>query len=139
MYFLKTEESFDAAHFLKGYNGKCKNMHGHRWRVEVEICGEELNKEGQYRGMLVDFSILKRDLKNAVDLLDHKILIEKDVLDLKMLSFLEEEKYEYVKLDDIPTAEHLAKYFYDQLKNKDYNMHFVRIYETPNNCITYAE
>ena len=56
-----------------------------------------------------------------------------------MLSFLEEEKYEYVKLDDIPTAEHLAKYFYDQLKNKDYNMHFVRIYETPNNCITYAE
>ena len=37
MYYLKTEQSFDAAHFLKGYAGKCHNLHGHRWRVIVEI------------------------------------------------------------------------------------------------------
>ena len=36
MYYLKTESSFDSAHFLKGYNGKCRNLHGHRWRVVVD-------------------------------------------------------------------------------------------------------
>ena len=41
MYYLKTESSFDSAHFLKGYNGKCRNLHGHRWRVVVEIAAVE--------------------------------------------------------------------------------------------------
>ena len=44
MFFLKTEQSFDAAHFLKDYQGKCKNLHGHRWRVVVEIQGTQLSE-----------------------------------------------------------------------------------------------
>ena len=59
MYYLKTESSFDSAHFLKGYNGKCRNLHGHRWRVVVEIAADQLKDEGQTREMLVDFSDLK--------------------------------------------------------------------------------
>lgn len=42
MYYLKTESSFDSAHFLKGYAGKCRNLHGHRWRVVVEIAADQL-------------------------------------------------------------------------------------------------
>ena len=45
MYYLKTESSFDSAHFLKGYDGKCRNLHGHRWRVVVEIAADQL-KDG---------------------------------------------------------------------------------------------
>ena len=63
MYILKTEAAFDSAHFLHGYNGKCSNIHGHRWIIEVEICSEKLIEEGQTRGMIVDFGDLKRDLK----------------------------------------------------------------------------
>ena len=50
MYTLKTEHSFDSAHFLSGYEGKCSNIHGHRWRVVMEIMDNKLEKEGQLRG-----------------------------------------------------------------------------------------
>ena len=42
MYILKTEASFDSAHFLAGYNGKCINLHGHRWKIVLEVQNEEL-------------------------------------------------------------------------------------------------
>ena len=50
MYTLKTEHSFDAAHFLYGYEGKCSNIHGHRWRVVAEVSSDELETTGQNRG-----------------------------------------------------------------------------------------
>ena len=49
MYALKTQAHFDSAHFLHGYDGKCKNIHGHRWTVEAEITGETLQKDGFQR------------------------------------------------------------------------------------------
>ena len=61
MYYLKTEASFDAAHFLWKYEGKCRNIHGHRWNVAVEIKSQVLKQEGQTRGMIVDFGDLKKD------------------------------------------------------------------------------
>ena len=48
MYKLKTESSFDAAHFLTDYHGKCENLHGHRWRVVAYIAQAELCKEGTH-------------------------------------------------------------------------------------------
>ena len=50
MYQLKTEADFDSAHFLSGYTGKCSNIHGHRWHVEIEIESRNLEKNGQERG-----------------------------------------------------------------------------------------
>lgn len=76
MYTLKTEHSFDAAHFLYGYEGKCSNIHGHRWRVVAEVSSDELETTGQNRGMYVDFGDLKKDLKEIVDYLDHCLIIE---------------------------------------------------------------
>ena len=80
MYYLKTESSFDSAHFLKGYAGKCRNLHGHRWRVVVEIAADQLKDEGQTRGMLVDFSDLKNALKDICDDFDHSLIYEKGSL-----------------------------------------------------------
>ena len=70
MYYLTAEASFDAAHFLSGYEGKCSNLHGHRWRVLIKIESETLQEEGQQRGMLVDFSDIKSALKKETDYFD---------------------------------------------------------------------
>ena len=55
MYKLKTTASFDSAHFLKDYNGKCRNIHGHRWTIEFEDGADLLAHDVQNRGMFVDF------------------------------------------------------------------------------------
>ena len=60
MYYLKTSASFDSAHFLAGYDGKCKNIHGHRWTIEVHIQGQELQQSGTQKGMLIDFCGIKK-------------------------------------------------------------------------------
>ena len=55
MFELKTSASFDSAHFLSGYQGKCANLHGHRWKIEVTVGKETLQEEGNYRDMVIDF------------------------------------------------------------------------------------
>ena len=55
MYGLKTESAFDAAHFLSDYDGKCENLHGHRWRVIAWIEVDELQTSGQEKDNVVDF------------------------------------------------------------------------------------
>ena len=78
MYYLKTESSFDSAHFLKGYAGKCRNLHGHRWRVVVEIAADQLKDEGQTRGMLVDFSDLNPQTEPAFPTVLYRSLLFSD-------------------------------------------------------------
>lgn len=60
MYQLTTEHSFDSAHFLAGYDGKCGNLHGHRWRVLLTVQSETLREDRQQKGMCVDFAELKK-------------------------------------------------------------------------------
>lgn len=139
MYSLKTEHSFDSAHFLSGYNGKCSNIHGHRWRVIVEVCGEKVDSEGQTRGMIVDFGTLKEQLKAEVDALDHALIIEKNTLKAKTMEALNEEGFKIIEMDFRPTAENFSKYFYDKFKEKGYSVKEAVVYETPNNCATYYE
>lgn len=138
MYILKTEHSFDSAHFLHGYKGKCSNIHGHRWRVVVEVSGEQLIQEGQMRGMLIDFGDLKKDLKEEVNNLDHCLIIEKGSLKETTLSALESEDFRILQFDFRPTAENMAKYFYDKMQIKGYVVKEVTVYETPNNAATYS-
>ena len=130
MYVLSTEASFDAAHFLTNYNGKCKNIHGHRWRVVLEIKGEAKN------GMVVDFNTIKKDLKELCDYFDHTFIVEKDSLKKELFDLLNEE----FTLRVVPfrtTAENFSKYFYDELSKK-YEVEEICVYETPNNCRRYS-
>lgn len=138
MYTLQTSACFDSAHFLKDYEGKCSNIHGHRWTVEVTVASEDVEKEGQIRGMLVDFKTLKADLKELTELLDHSLVIEEDSLKEKTKEALLEEGFSVVELPFRPTAENLAKYFYDEMEEKEYQVVLVKVYETPNNCAGYS-
>ncbi len=77
MYYLTVEDWFSSAHQLREYKGKCENLHGHNWKVELEVAGSELGSVG----MLMDFGDLKRILKEIMDRLDHKCLNEIEPFD----------------------------------------------------------
>ena len=139
MYQLKTEADFDSAHFLSGYTGKCSNIHGHRWHVEIEIESRNLEKKGQERGMLVDFGDLKRDLKDLADSMDHTLIYEENTLRPKTLEALNEEGFHLVKVPFRPTAENFSEYFFRKMKEKGYPVKRAVVYETPNNCAAYRE
>ncbi|MEG1255402.1 6-carboxytetrahydropterin synthase QueD [Clostridium sp.] len=139
MFILKAEQSFDSAHFLSGYNGKCSNIHGHRWRVIVEIKSDNLIEGGQQDGMIVDFGDLKKDLKEIIDFHDHALIIQKDTMRKETLKCLLEDEYKVIEVDFRPTAENFSYYFYNLVKNKGHKVKTVSVYETPTNCATYEE
>jgi 6-pyruvoyltetrahydropterin/6-carboxytetrahydropterin synthase len=67
--------SFEAAHRLPEYDGKCANLHGHRWELEVEVEGPPCNGEIQYSGILFDFSYLKKIIhERIIDMFDHSYI-----------------------------------------------------------------
>jgi len=72
MFVLTVEDYFSSAHQLRGYKGKCENIHGHNWRVVLSVQGEALNEIG----LLIDFHELKDILKQITGSLDHKNLNE---------------------------------------------------------------
>ena len=135
MYTVRTEECFDSAHFLAGYDGKCKNIHGHRLRVVLEVSKENLDDGG----MVIDFTDLKHELKNFADTLDHAFIIEKGSLRYETHKALLEDDFKIVEVDFRPTAENFAKYIFDEFKNKGYDVRAVEVYETPKNCARYEE
>lgn len=139
MYILKTEHSFDSAHFLSGYEGKCSNIHGHRWKVEIEVMTEELKKDRHLDGMYVDFAKLKEDLKEKVDYLDHSFIIEKNSLKENTYKALLDEGFRIIEFDFRPTAENFSKYFFEQMKNMGYKVRMATVYETPTNSASYTE
>lgn len=138
MYILKTEASFDSAHFLSGYSGKCSNLHGHRWKIEIEIESEDLVSDGQCRGMIVDFGDLKSDLKELADSFDHAFIYEKGSLKAATIDALKAESFRLIEVEFRPTAENFSKYFYDIMQDKGYNVRTLTVYETPNNCASYC-
>lgn len=91
MFEVRVEADFAAAHFLKDYNGKCENLHGHNYKVFAHVKGEVLN-EG---GMLMDFSLLKKALRTVCKQLDHT--------NLNDLSVFKQN----------PSAERIAMYIFD--------------------------
>ena len=124
MYILTVEDNFASAHQLRGYKGKCENLHGHNWKIVVEVQGNNLNDIG----LLVDFHELKKMLKNVLDCLDHKNLNE------------------VVPFDKInPSSENICKYIYDkiseELKNGNYNaqMKSVTVWESATSRCSYTE
>jgi len=93
MFEVTVEETFAAGHYLRNYKGKCENPHGHNYKVLVTLQGRELDKAG----LLLDFKDLKSAMKSVVDRLDHQMI--NDVPPFTELN---------------PSAENLAKYFYDE-------------------------
>ena len=136
MYKLKTTAAFDSAHFLSGYNGKCANIHGHTWTIEVEVRANSLITAGEKRGMVIDFSDLKKSVKALADRYDHTLIYEQGSLRESTLNALREEGFSLTELSVRPTAENFAKLFYEAL-SKELPVCSVTVYETPQNCATY--
>ena len=139
MYKLKTSSSFDSAHFLAGYNGKCSNLHGHRWKVEVVISSDTLISEGEKRGMIIDFGDLKKELRSLTDSFDHAFIYEKGSLKNNTVDALKDEGFKLIEIDCRPTAENLAEMFFHIIEKRLIIPDSVTVYETPENCAVYEE
>ena len=137
MYGLQTEAAFDSAHFLTDYYGKCENLHGHRWRVEVTLAQDELQTEGTMRDMVLDFGVFKKAVRELAETLDHTFLIEEGSLKPETLAALEAEGFSLTILPFRTTAENLARYFCDKLIEQGLPVSVVEVDETPNNRAFY--
>ncbi len=118
---VSKEFTFSGAHFLPDYKGKCENLHGHNWKIEVCVAGNKLNKAG----VLVDFSIIKQHLSEVMQTLDHKFLNE--------LAFFAQ--------DNQPSSENIAVYIADKLqvliRNHGIRVSSVTAYESENAAAKY--
>ena len=101
MFEITVQAGFSSGHFLREYYGKCENPHGHNYRVLVTLIGEQLEPNG----LLLDFKLLKGVLKPTVEYLDHRMINEL-------------EPFTTVN----PSAENLAKYFFDQTAEELHRM-----------------
>ena len=137
MFLLKAEKCFDAAHFLKGYKGKCSNLHGHRWRVVAEVQSDHLILDGQLRDMVVDFKTLKKDLKEICERFDHSLIFEEGSLMPVTIQALEAENFRMLTMKGRPTAENLSILFFEAMQEKGYDVYQISVYETPDNCAVY--
>ncbi len=122
MYELSVEVGFAAAHQLRGYKGKCENMHGHNWRVQVSVMAERLNEID----IAIDFHDLRKIAGEVVAPLDHAFLNE-------VFPFTEKN----------PSSENIAKWIFDTLKKKIGNgnlrMAAVTVWESETASASYYE
>lgn len=137
MFKIKSEIQFDMAHFLSGYNGKCSNIHGHRYRLVATFRSLEVHKEGQLRGMVDDFSNIKGALKEIQDLFDHKLVIEDNKEGKNLKNTLSHHNILLVPYR--PTAELMSQSIYHMLKEKNFPIFEVELFETPTNSCIYSE
>jgi len=138
---ITTRMEFDAGHRIPSHKSSCKNLHGHRYAIEVTIKGEIIKQEESSDfGMVMDFKDAKNLIKQTiVDPWDHAFIVyEKDHEVIKFLSSLDNHKT--VVFPEVPTAENMALVAYELLKvvfKKKFlgavTPFKVRLYETPNN------
>jgi 6-pyruvoyltetrahydropterin/6-carboxytetrahydropterin synthase len=121
-YTLKIITDFASAHTLRDYPGACARMHGHNWKVEVEVTASELDAIG----MGVDFRVIKQAARDIAERLDHRYLNDLEP---------------FVQIN--PTAENIAAYFHQelsaQLNNDSIRVNAVTLWETERACVRYAE
>jgi 6-pyruvoyltetrahydropterin/6-carboxytetrahydropterin synthase len=137
---ITTRLEFDAGHRIPHHNSQCKNLHGHRYVIEITLTGDIIKQEqASENGMVMDFSDVKQIArKHVVDLWDHAFLVyQHDQVVVDFLKTLPEHKTVIFKT--VPTAENMAAEAFRILNNQYqdiYGNHLklsrVRLYETPN-------
>jgi len=122
LYEVSITSHFSAAHHLNNYQGSCEAQHGHNWQVEVVVSGDKLDDTG----ILMDFKVLKKNVSEIMDSLDH--------VDLNTL-----EPFQSIN----PTSENLACYIYrqiaDMISDTGCAVSRVMVHETPGSVATYFE
>jgi 6-pyruvoyltetrahydropterin/6-carboxytetrahydropterin synthase len=124
MFEFTVEATFSSGHYLRNYQGKCENPHGHNYRVLITLFGNDLDETG----LLLDFKLLKQVLRPVVNYLDHQM-----INDLEPFTILN------------PSAENLAKYFFDLTNLQLFDMTAGRVqvkqstvYETNTSTASYS-
>ena len=122
MFELKILSQFAAAHQLREFEGKCENLHGHNWKVEVCVAGRELEDNG----LLLDFRLIKKATEEILDRLDHQFL--NDLEAFKAIN---------------PSSENIARYIFKslalKLNNKQVHVNKVTAWESDTACASYSE
>ncbi len=122
MFKINVTSSFSAAHQLNGYEGLCKNLHGHNWKVRIQIICYKIDEIG----MALDFGIAKKYLRDLMEKLDHHYLNDLTYFD---------------KIN--PTSENIALWIFNEF-NKEFNtpeayIHEVEVWESENSSVIYSE
>ena len=136
MYKAKIISNFSAAHFLRNYKGKCENLHGHNWKVEVVVSSSKLNS----LGMVMDFSDLKKLTKGVLRELDHTCLNDLEYFSASAKSGCASGAKGG---EHNPSSEEIAKYIFNKLKTliveKNCQLEEIRVWETESSCAVYIE
>ena len=131
MYSVTKVIHFCYGHRLLNYEGKCRDLHGHNGKVEIELSARTLDR----RGMVRDFTEIKRAIQGWIDAnLDHKMILRRDDPVVPHLRRLHEPLF---LVDDNPTAEHLARRIFDETKRLEFPVTCVRLWETEHSFATY--
>ena len=120
MFEICIKDHIASAHFLPGYDGMCKNLHGHTWKIEVFIVGEKLDNVG----LLADFAVLKKKLKEFLSHIDHVCLND----------------LPYFKKNN-PSTENIAKYIYEHFSREIHPLKLskVQVWESDLASVIYYE
>ncbi|OOH85744.1 6-carboxytetrahydropterin synthase QueD [Pasteurellaceae bacterium 15-036681] len=140
MFKIAKEFSFDMAHMLDGHDGKCKNLHGHTYTLQVEISGE-LYQNGPKNGMVMDYSDLKSIVKEHIlDKMDHAFIYDlTSEKERKVASLLNDLDSKTFGISARTTAEQMAKYIFDTLTEVGLPVSLVRLWETPTSYCEYSK
>jgi 6-pyruvoyltetrahydropterin/6-carboxytetrahydropterin synthase len=140
MITITRKMEFDAGHRIPDHSSQCRNLHGHRYVLEITLTGDVVDQDGvSDNGMIMDFTDVKTLAKQyLVDLWDHAFIVYKNDHSVKL--FLDSlPGHKTVVIDRVPTVENLAKIAFDILKDVYHDryghavsLQKVTLYETPN-------
>ena len=133
MFRVAREIEFCYGHRLLNYDGKCKYLHGHNGKAVIILENETLDE----RGMLVDFSDIKKQVSTWIDLnLDHRMILNKAD---PVVKYLQQQGEPIFLIDSNPTAENIAKLIFDFAKSQHLPVVEVSVWETVKSYATYRE
>jgi 6-pyruvoyltetrahydropterin/6-carboxytetrahydropterin synthase len=133
MFRVTQQIDFCYGHRLLNYDGKCRYLHGHNGRAVISLEGKGLD----HRGMLVDFTDIKRSLRTWIDdELDHRMIMHRDD---PLLPVLEAHGQPVHVIPHNPTAENIARLIYERAHELGFPVVEVILWETQNSCAAYQQ
>lgn len=127
--------SFETGHALYGYDGKCKNVHGHSYKLSVTVIGQPISDNTNVKfGMVIDFSDLKKIVKEEiVDIFDHATVFNKNTPHVELAAELKNRGHHVILVDYQPTSEKMVTDFAQKIKNRlpeTIKLHSLKLQET---------
>lgn len=127
--------SFETGHALYGYDGKCKNVHGHSYKLSVTVIGKPISDNTNVKyGMVIDFSDLKKIVKSEiVDVFDHATVFNKNTPHVELAKVLEQRGHNILLVDYQPTSEMMVIDFSEKIKKhlpENIKLHSIKLQET---------